>query len=104
MVSINTKVIFGKKEEVKRLLEASSVSKSLNISFIERNNLTLIQHSRRLGRKTNRFSKEMSKLEVQLYLALRYYPFFKKHLGLYVKSSKTIVKRGFKEFQLWQLV
>ncbi len=82
VVSISTKVIFGKDEEIKTLLEDSPVSKSVNTSFIERNNLTLRQHSRRLGRKTNGFSKDISKLEAQLYLALGYYHFVKEHFGL----------------------
>jgi len=67
VVSISTRVLFGKEEEIKKLLEASPVSKSVNISFIERNNLTLRQHSRRLTRKTNGFSKDISRLEAQLY-------------------------------------
>jgi hypothetical protein len=82
VISISTKVIFGKEEEIKTLLEASPVSKSVNTSFIERNNLTLRQHSRRLGRKTNGFSKDISKLEAQLCLALGYYHFVKEHFGL----------------------
>ncbi len=41
VLSISTKVIFGKEEEIKMLLETSPVSKSVNISFIERNNLSL---------------------------------------------------------------
>jgi hypothetical protein len=92
VVSITTKVIFGKEEEVKRLLESSPVSKCVNISFIERNNLTLRQHSRRLGRKTNGFSKDISKLEAQLYLALGYYHFVKEHLGLR-QESKDYTKK-----------
>jgi IS1 family transposase len=96
VVSISTKVIFGKDEEIKTLLEDSPVSKSVNTSFIERNNLTLRQHSRRLGRKTNGFSKDISKLEAQLYLALGYYHFVKEHFGLRQKSkdnSKKWVQR-----------
>jgi hypothetical protein len=87
VVSISTKVIFGKEEEIQRLLEVSPVSNKINISFIERNNLTLRQHSRRLTRKTNGFSKDLSKLEAQLYLALGYYHFVKEHFGLRQKSK-----------------
>ena len=67
--------------------QASPVSKSVNISFVERNNLTLRQQSRRLGRKTNGFSKDISKLEAQLYLALGYYHFVKEHFGLRGESK-----------------
>lgn len=92
VVSISTRVIFGKEKEVKRLLKTSPVSKNVNISFIERNNLTLRQHSRRLGRKTNGFSKDISKLEAQLYLALGYYHFVKEHLGLRQESKDNSKK------------
>jgi len=70
VVSITTKVILGKEQEVQRPLETPPVSKRDNISFIERNNLTLGQHSGRLGRKSNGFSRDIRKLEVQLHLAL----------------------------------
>jgi IS1 family transposase len=96
VASISSKVIFGKEEEIKKLLEASPVSNSVNISFIERNNLTLRQHSRRLGRKTNGFSKDIGKLEAQLYLALGHYHFVKEHFGLRQESkehSKKWVQR-----------
>lgn len=92
VVSISTKVIFGKQEEIETLLKASPVSKSVNTSFIERNNLTLRQYSRRLGRKTNGFSKDISKLEAQLYLALGYYHFVKEHFGLRQESTDNSKK------------
>ena len=87
MVSITTKVIFGKEQEVKELVEASPVSKTVNMSFVERNNLTLRQQSRRLGRKSNGFSKDIGRLEAQLYLALGYYHFVKEHFGLRRESE-----------------
>jgi hypothetical protein len=40
------------------------------------------QSSRRLARGGNGFSKELCKLESQLYLASGYYHFVKTHLGL----------------------
>lgn len=82
VVSIETAVIFGDSEEVKKFLATSPVSKTINTSFVERNNLTLRQSSRRLTRGTNGFSKELPGLESQLYLASGYYHFVKTHLGL----------------------
>lgn len=82
VVSIETAIIFGDPEEVKKLLSASPTSKNINTSFVERNNLTMRQSSRRLARKGNGFSKELCKLESQLYLASGYYHFVKTHLGL----------------------
>jgi len=87
VVSITTKVIFGKDEEVKERLEASPVSRSVTISFVERNNLTLRQQPRRLVPKTNGFSKDIRKLEAQLHLALGYYHFVKEHFGLRKEST-----------------
>ena len=87
VVSITTKVIFGTEHEVNELLEASPVSKSVNISFVERNNLTVRQQSRRLARKTNGFSKDIGRLEAQLFLALGYYHFVKEHCGLRREST-----------------
>ena len=87
VVSISTRVVFGEEEEIEKCLDASPVSRSVNISFIERNNLTLRQHSRRLTRKTNGFSKDITKLEAQLYLALGYYHFVKEHFGLRQESK-----------------
>jgi len=92
VISITTKVIFGNDEEVKQCLEKSPVSNSVNISFVERNNLSLRQHSRRLGRKTNGFSKDIGRLEAQLHLALGYYHFVKEHFGLRRESKDNIKK------------
>jgi len=87
VVSISTRAVFGEEKEIEKLLDASPVSSRVNISFIERNNLTLRQHSRRLTRKTNGFSKDITKLEAQLYLALGYYHFVKEHFGLRQESK-----------------
>ena len=82
VVSIETAVIFGDNDEVKKCLAASPTSNNINTSFVERNNLTMRQSSRRLARGGNGFSKEPCKLESQLYLTSGYYHFVKTHLGL----------------------
>ena len=87
VISLITKVIFGNDDVVKEFLEKSAVSRSVNISFVERNNLTLRQQSRRLGRKTNGFPKDIGRLEAQLYLALGYYHFVKEHFRLHREST-----------------
>ena len=92
VVSIDTAVIFGDHEQVKKRLEASPVSKGINISFVERNNLTIQQSSRRLTREGNGFSKKLCKLESQLYLTSGYYHFVKTHLGLRQKVLDGIKK------------
>jgi hypothetical protein len=51
------------KTEIARCLSASPVSRGINISFVECNNLIMRQSSNRLARKTNGFSKDLAKLE-----------------------------------------
>jgi IS1 family transposase len=50
--------------------EAAWTYSFIHTSFVERENLTLRPHNRRLTRRTNRFSKELSWLERQLWVAL----------------------------------
>jgi len=71
-------------------LKRSPVSRHINTSFVERNNLTMRHQNRRLVRKTMAFSKKRERLEQQLHVAFAYYHFIKPHLGLrQVVKSKT---------------
>jgi len=90
VVSITTRVVFGTDKAVRAKLKQSPVSRCINTSFVERNNLTMRHHNRRLVRKTIAFSKKQERLEQQLHLSFAYYHFVKPHLGLRVKAkSKT---------------
>jgi len=70
------------------------VSHTINTSFVERDNLTLRQSNRRLTRKTNGFSKEISGLEKQLWVSLAYYHFVLPHQSLQVPLEAPIPTRG----------
>jgi IS1 family transposase len=87
VVSITSRVVFGTEPAVEAKLKQSPVSRAINTSFVERNNLTLRHHNRRLVRKTIAFSKKQERLEQQLHLSLAYYHFVKPHLGLRVKAK-----------------
>ncbi len=90
VVSITSRVVFGTQRAVRAKLKQSPVSQAINTSFVERNNLPMRHHNRRLVRKTIAFSKKQERLEQQLYLSFAYYHFVKPHLGLRVKrKSKT---------------
>jgi IS1 family transposase len=90
VISITSRVVFGTEKAVAAKLKQSPVSQAINTSFVERNNLTMRHHNRRLVRKTIAFSKKQERLEQQLHLSFAYYHFVKPHLGLRVKAkSKT---------------
>lgn len=90
IVSITSRVVFGTEKAVAAKLKLSPVSRAINTSFVERNNLTMRHHNRRLVRKTIAFSKKQERLKQQLNLSFAYYHFVKPHLSLRRRvKSKT---------------
>lgn len=104
VVSVSTKVVFGTPEAITAVLAASATSSSINTSFVERDNLTLRQHNRRLTRKTNAFSKKLSWLEKQLWLALAYYHLVLPHASLRDERAIPEPTRGTGSPCRWQAV
>jgi len=89
---ITTAIVFGTKKAITRKLNESPVSNKINISFVERNNLTMRHHNRRLVRRTIAFSKKRVMLVYQLYLYFAYYHFAKSHFGLPKWQMGTLKK------------
>jgi len=87
VVKIEQRFVFGKEQDIKKILQQSPVSQTINTSYVERNNLSLRQHSRRLTRKTNGFSKVKRNLETQLILVMAYYNFVLSHRSLKIKNK-----------------
>lgn len=83
---ITVAVIFGDEEEIAQVLEQSPVGNQINVPFVERNNLTLRQHSRRLTRKADGFSKKRAALHAHLCLFSAYYHFVEEHRALRIRS------------------
>lgn len=63
VVSVETEIVFGEEAAILALLAASLLSNTINTSYVERQNLTIRQGSRRLARKVNAFSKKRDWLE-----------------------------------------
>jgi IS1 family transposase len=72
VVAVNHQVVFGDAQCIAALLAALPTSVTINTSVVERENLALRQHNRRLTRKTHAFSQELPWLEKQLWLSLAY--------------------------------
>jgi len=105
VVNVTTRVVYGTTEQVEAALRASPVSFTINTYGVERNNLTVRQHSRRMGRKVNACSKEPDYLEHQLTLAFAYYHFIVPHRGLRQRLPRARPTKGRKgSYQKWKPV
>lgn len=82
VVEVSTDIVYGSPERIAQALQASPTSNQVSTYGVERNNLTIRQHSRRMGRKVNAFSKDREYLKYQLALAFAYYHFVIPHRGL----------------------
>ena len=75
-------------------LAASTVSRTINTSFVERNNLTCRQCNGRLSRKVLSFSKDLTWLEKHLWLSLAYYHFVLPHDSSEPSFTRTSTDPG----------
>lgn len=104
MIAVTRKVVFGTAEAIAARLAALPTSTTVNTSFVERENLTLRQQNRRLTRKTNGFSKELSWLEKQLWLSLAYYHLVLPHESLRQPLDDPEPTRGSGSARRWRPV
>lgn len=94
VVDVSTQIVFGTPEAVAARLAASSVSQTINTSFVERDNLTWRQSNPRLTRRTNAFSKDLTWFEKQLWLSNAYYHFVLPHQSLRERLLSPEPTRG----------
>lgn len=105
VVRVTTQIIYGTETQVAERLQASPVSYTISTYGVERNNLTVRQHSRRLGRKVNAFSKKRVYLKYQLALAFAYYHFCCPHRGLRREFHQPIpTKNGHGSPKRWEKI
>jgi IS1 family transposase len=96
VVEVTTHEVYGTPEQIAAALEASPTSTTVSTFGVERNNLTIRQHSRRFGRRVNAFSKERTYLEHQLTLSFAYYHFVIPHRGLRQRLEQPVPTKGLK--------
>jgi hypothetical protein len=89
VVHVTTRLVYGTTEQVETALRMSPVSRTITTYGVERQNLTVRQHSRRMGRKVNAFSKDPDYLEEQLTVAFAYYHFVIPHRRPTVSPAKN---------------
>ncbi len=94
VVKVTTRIVYGSEAQVLAALQTSPVSDAINTYGVERNNLTIRQHSKQMGRKVNAFSKDRDYLEDQLTLAFAYYHFVIPHRGLRQRLPRPIPTKG----------
>jgi len=94
VVRVTTRIVYGSKKQIVGLLHTSPVSTTISTYGVERNNLTVRQHSRRMGRKVNAFSKDHDYLEHQLTLAFAYYHFVVPHRSLRQRLPRPVPTKG----------
>jgi hypothetical protein len=94
VVHVTTRMVSGTTEQIEAALQASPVSHTINTYGVERNNLTVRQHARRMGRKVTAFSKDQDDLESQLTLAFAYYHFVVPHRSLRQRLPHPIPTKG----------
>ena len=70
ITAIHTQVVFGDPAAGAARLAQSPVSRRINTRFVERDNLTQRQQNRRLTRRTNGFSKDLTWFETPMWLSL----------------------------------
>jgi len=70
VVEIITRVVFGTMATVRAALARSAVSRSINVSFLERQNATDRHHNARKVRKTYTFSKDWRVHEAMTYFTM----------------------------------
>ncbi len=105
VVKVTTRIVYGTAEQIAAALRDSSVSTVINTYGVERNNLTVRQHSRRMGRKVNAFSKDRDYLEHQLMLAFAYYHFVVPHRGLRQRLARAVPTKGpHASYKKWRAV
>jgi IS1 family transposase len=102
---VTTRLVYGTTEQVETALRMSPVSRTITTYGVERQHVTVRQHSRRMGRKVNAFSKDPDSLEEQLTVAFAYDHFVIPHRSLRQRLACPLPPKGGKgSYKKWKSV
>ncbi len=105
VVPVTTRLGYGTTGQVETALRMSPVSRTITTYGVERQNLTVRQHSRRMGRKVNAFSKDPDSLEEQLTVAFASYHFVVPHRCLRQRLAHPVPTKGSQgSYKKWKAV
>ena len=105
VIRVTTRIVYGSTAQGEAALRASPVSRTINTYGVERNNLTIRQHARRMGRQVNAFSQDPAYLEHQLTLAFAYSHFVIPPRGLRQRLACPLPTKGDKgSYKKWKAV
>src|SRR5262249_53225673 len=94
VIHVTTRVVYGTIAQVEAALQVSPGSRTITTYGAERNNLTVRQHARRLGRRMNAFSQEPDDREHQLTLAFAYSHFVVPHRSVWQRLPHSLQTKG----------
>lgn len=87
VVKVEIRLVFGTREALQQALKESTVSKRVNVAFIERYNGTDRHLNARKARKSYEFSKKVDDHIHQSWLSVSYYNFCWDHRSLRIKDE-----------------
>ncbi len=101
VVEVTTHVVYGTPARLAPVLADSPMSRVISTFGVERNNVTIRQHARRMGRKVHAFSKDPTYLEHHLALAFAYSHFVVPHRGLRQRLAQPLPTKGSGSLTRW---
>jgi hypothetical protein len=104
VVEGDTRVVFGTQEGVAAYLATAPGSQTVHTSFVERDNRTPRQSNRRLTRRTNSCSKDLTWFEKPLWVSLASYHLVLPHQRLQEPLPTPEPTRGSGSPRKWRLV
>jgi hypothetical protein len=93
VVEVTQKLVYGTDEQLEAALAISTVSKTINTSFIERYNGTDRNFNARKVRDTYAFSKDSQVHEANSWIGVTVYNFCRPHRGLAIKGKDGTQQR-----------